>query len=214
MAVRRPPPSPTASSPVSPHCHPSFSSSHPGDELVLFCFMFISLSEHTVKPPYICRVDLLGSSVWNIKCKDGPRKVKIFRGMCRTMVDGAEGLLLSQVNAIHAEPSRSPLLNKVLSWSLMCSVNYCITWEHPCGAGCSRCSWPSWWLCLRVCNQCQPFICLKCPLQGVNWFKEEYILKCQEQTSLVIMIFPIFLLCEGCCGYRHCGQARGGVAVF
>lgn len=73
------------------------------------------------KTPHICSVDLLGSSILNIKRKDGPRKAKIFGGMCKNMVDRAEELLLSQVNTIHAEPSRSPLLNKVLSWSLMCS---------------------------------------------------------------------------------------------
>lgn len=76
--------------------------------------MFISLSEHS-KTPYIRSVDLLGSSILNIKCKDGPHKVKIFLGMCKNLVDRAEELLLSQVNKIHAEPSRSPLVNKELS---------------------------------------------------------------------------------------------------
>lgn len=73
------------------------------------------------KKPYFYSMDLLGCAVLNIKCKCGPRKVKIFHGVCKNMVDRLEKLLLSQANMIHAETSRSPLLNKVLSWSVMSS---------------------------------------------------------------------------------------------
>lgn len=82
---------------------------------LFYCLFVFSLSEHTVKRPYVCSMDLLDCSVLNIKCKYGPYKVEIFHGMCENVVDRLEKLLVSQGNTIHAETSRYPLLNKVLS---------------------------------------------------------------------------------------------------
>lgn len=120
MAVERPPPSSHGVISSQPSLLPQVFLEPLGPRTWI-CFSVYLPLWAPGKTPCICSVDLLGSSILNIKCKNGPRKVKIFLGMCRNMVDRAEELLLSQVNTIHAEPSRSPLLNKVLSWSLMCS---------------------------------------------------------------------------------------------
>lgn len=106
---------------------------------LFYCLFVFSLSEHTVKRPYVCSMDLLDCSVLNIKCKYGPYKVEIFHGMCENMVDRLEKLLVSQGNTIHAETSRYPLLNKVLSWSVMCSC------ELPHYLSGLVLTWP-WWL--------------------------------------------------------------------
>lgn len=61
-------------------------------------------------------MDLLDCSALNIKFKYGLRKVKIFHGVGKNVVDRAEEQPL-----IHADTSRSPLLNEVLSRGIMCS---------------------------------------------------------------------------------------------